>query len=99
MKRDENDWRMRPDRRTVSLSGLALRNDGTSSRVAVTNLSYDGCHLYSQDTFELGEPLRLSVQGMGTIRAQVRWVKEQSAGVRFLHDGSAVNERRARLGV
>jgi hypothetical protein len=33
------------------------------------------------------------------LKAQVRWVKDGQAGIRFLHDGNVLNDRRARIGV
>ena len=44
---------MRQDRRPVSLRGFALA-DGRDSDVQVSDLSYGGCRIHSDDEFKAG---------------------------------------------
>ena len=51
----------------------------------MTNLSYFGCHLLTDVHFDLSEVITLAMPRMQDLRAQVRWVNDGQAGVRFLH--------------
>ena len=98
IKRSPSDWVMRSNRNHTSVTGVAYRSDGSWVRVHMTNLSYDGCKLLTDHRFDIGEQLTLVMPRMRHISVQVRWVKENEAGVRFLL-GTAVDDRRARIGV
>ena len=98
MDREQIDWLNREGRRKASLTGIACREDGSRLRVVVTNLSYQGCHLFAEDPICQGETFDLTVPSMGAVKAQVRWSDGESAGVRFLVGESAAEQRRARLG-
>ena len=63
------------------------------------NISYDGCHILAEDELEVGEALNLSVDAMSVIEAQVRWVDGGRSGLKFVTGASAVDARRARIGV
>ena len=54
MEREQIDWQDRDIRRKASLVGTAIRDDGTSQKVVVTNLSYHGCHLFSEESMHQG---------------------------------------------
>jgi hypothetical protein len=99
MEREPIDWSAREYRRGVSLVGSASREDGRPVRVLVTNLSYAGCQLQSDQALTRGELIQLRLPNMGNMNAQVRWVSDVKCGVRFLVGASAKEERRARLGV
>jgi hypothetical protein len=99
VERELIDWLPRAVRRRVSLTGIAYWPDGSSATVLVSNISYDGCLLWSDHEIHNGESLELRLPGYGTINVQVRWVSGGSAGVRFLTGTSAVDDRRARIGV
>lgn len=98
IERPISEW-VKRSRKPASATGVAYRSDGSWMRVHMTNLSYDGCHLLTEEAFDIGEMLSLVMPGMQRIEVQVRWVKENQAGVRFLHGGNAADERRARLGL
>ena len=68
-------------------------------RVHITNLSYDGCHLITEEVLDIGETILLEMPRMQRTQAQVRWVQGQQAGVRFLQGTSVLDDRRARIGV
>jgi hypothetical protein len=99
MERESIDWSAREYRRRVSLIGSASREDASSVRVLVTNISYAGCQLQSGQALTRGEMIQLHLPNMGEMSAQVRWVSDVKCGVRFLVGASAKDERRARLGV
>jgi PilZ domain len=99
VERETIDWLPRAARKRVSLTGLAKLADERSVRVLVSDLSYQGCHVWSDHDFAAGEALTLYLPGYGEVLGQIRWQSEGRAGVRFLIGASAVDERRARLGV
>ena len=99
MKRIHDDWLTRGNRRAVQLNAAAFWPDGRSAMIHLSNVSYDGCELRSADGFKKGEMIRIAVPGMGKIEAQIRWVREDRAGARFLTGTSVPDERRARLGI
>ena|SRR5689334_3410034 len=97
IERPISEW-VRRNRKAASLTGVAYRSDGSWVRVHMTNLSYDGAHLITEETFDIGEPLKLVMPRMQHLEVQVRWVKDGQAGVRFLGTNAAA-DRRARIGV
>ena len=100
MEREPIDWLPRAaTRRRVSLTGLLRWPNGRSSPVLVSNLSYHGCQFWCDRELIYGETVRLALPGYGDIDVQVRWVLDGAAGVKFLAGNSAVDDRRARIGV
>ena len=97
IERPISQW-VKRNRKATSLTGVAYRADGAWVRVHMTNLSYDGCHIITEEQFDIGEPLTLVMPRMQHLKVQVRWVKDGQAGVRFL-GSNAVEDRRARIGV
>jgi hypothetical protein len=97
IERDVSKW-VRRNRKAASLTGVAYRADGSWVRVHMTDLSYDGCRLLTDNQLGIGEALTLAMPRMQHLAVQVRWVKDGEAGVRFIH-GNGVDERRARIGV
>jgi hypothetical protein len=97
IERPISEW-VKRNRRATSISGIAYRSDGSCVRVHMTNISYDGCRLLTDQCFDMGEPLTLVMPRMQGMNAQVRWVKDNQAGVVFVQ-GNALDERRARIGV
>ena len=93
------DWVKRSGRRSVSLIGTAELPSGTSTRVLLSDLSYEGCQLVAEEDIEVGEVLRLTIPDMGTMQAWVRWVADGKVGLRFALGGSATDDRRLRIGV
>lgn len=99
IERSVSQWVRRAHRNRASITGTAYRSDETVMRVHITNLSYDGCHLITEEVLDIGETILLEIPRMQKTQAQVRWVKEQQAGVRFLQGTTASDDRRARIGV
>ncbi len=98
IKRPMSQWVMR-NRKATSLGGVAYRPDGSWVRVHLTNLSYDGCRIITEQDFDIGEALTLLLPRMRRLNVQVRWVRNGEAGVRFVNGGNTVDDRRARIGV
>jgi hypothetical protein len=83
MEREPIDWSAREYRKRVSLVGSASREDGGSVRILVTNLSYAGCQLQSEQALDRGEIIQLRLPSMGNMNGQVRWVSDVSAAFAF----------------
>ena len=98
IERKQSDWKSRAERKTTSTTGMVYRSDGSWMRVQMTDLSYDGCHLLTEDNLNVGETLELVIPHMQHLNVQVRWIRENEAGVRLLRHTSVADERRARLG-
>lgn len=99
MERNDKDWVRRANRRPTHLRGTASRPGGALVRVLLSNITYDGCHLWCEGELEKGELLQIRVEGLSVMPAQVRWASGDRAGVKFVTGNSAVDARRARLGV
>jgi hypothetical protein len=100
MERQSMDWSARGSpRRPVRLTASAQWANGSSATVVVTNLSYQGCQLASDQPFVKGETVRLFLPDRGKVHAQIRWVRDGTAGARFITGDDARDARRARIGV
>ena len=73
----------RQPRRPVQMEAYANRPDGSTVRLDLLDLNYDGCGVATPVKFETGECLTISVIGRGLIQAQVCWCKAGKAGLRF----------------
>lgn len=75
---------MRAERRPVELRGFAL-GPSRDSDVRVADLSYGGCRIESDDSFDEGEVVELRIIKRGAAAAEIRWADGGHAGVRFLN--------------
>ena len=98
IERKPADWAHRGNRSRTSVTGVAYRSDHSWILVQMTNLSYDGCKLLTDQPLDIGEQVQLVMPRRRPINAQVRWTTGEEAGVRFMTN-SAADERRARIGV
>ena len=99
MEREPIDWMPREYRRRVSVEGSAVNAEDKVFRLVVTNMSYGGCQIMTEECLSPGETLRMHLPRMGEIAGQVRWAAGEKCGVRFLVGISAKDDRRARIGV
>lgn len=70
-------------RRDVALEVVARREDGSSHEVAITDISRDGCQLRTRTEFEVGETIVIEHDVLGKLKAQIRWVFGERAGLKF----------------
>lgn len=73
----------RSERRPVNLPGHAILENGSTASVTLLDLSYDGCAIDCGVELRPGEAIKLSVQRLGVIEAQVRWYSQGKAGLVF----------------
>jgi hypothetical protein len=73
----------REERRPVDLRGFAL-SDTRDTDVVLSDLSYNGCQLRSDERFETGEVVELRIVKRGLVQAEIRWSDEERAGARFI---------------
>ncbi len=99
MEREPQDFKPRQPRQTASLRCVGHWLDGSSATVLITNMSYDGCHIWTDHDLCAGETIDLTLPARGKIHAQIRWAKGGRGGLRFLVDLASVDARRARLGI
>lgn len=94
MQRAFEDWVSRNSRRHVSLATLVHRGDGSQACAHLSNLSYEGCELTCDELFLLDETIKLAVPALGSIRAEIRWVRPdlRTAGARFVHNFKAMDD-------
>ena len=73
------------DRTAFYPTGGGQPNDlGTLSDVEVSDVSYDGCQIRSDDKFKKGEVVELRIIKRGAIEGEVRWSANGRAGVCFV---------------
>ena len=73
-------------RRDVEFGAFAERADGSEAVLTVSNLSYDGCQIRSEENFQIGERLKLNLPRRGQIFAEIRWAAQGKAGTAFVLD-------------
>lgn len=74
---------IRPERRTLNLSGFAVREDRSVVPVTLINLSYEGCGIECPAELRAGETLQLSIIDKGVLKAEVIWSSNGLAGLIF----------------
>lgn len=74
----------RDTRRGVAFDGFGLLEDGTSFRLSLVDLSYDGCRIATDIALFPGVEFQLALHGFsGRANARVVWHKDGKAGVKF----------------
>jgi hypothetical protein len=73
----------RSERRAVTMAGHVLREGGVTVTIELTDLNYGGCGIRTPVELAIGEAVRLSVLGRGSIAAEVRWCEDDRAGLVF----------------
>ena len=83
---ETSEFVARESRRPVSMRGIAMSPMGGArdSDIYLADISYAGCQFRSGDSFEPGEQVELRVFKRGLIQAEVRWVRDDRVGARFL---------------
>lgn len=89
----------RSERYSVSLAAVATRTDGSTIRVHLRNMSYEGCQMETQRALLVGERIKLNLSGLGEVSAEVRWATKDQAGVRFELDRPLLAEKPRPIGM
>ena len=84
--------RGRGERRAVTLHGFAVRADGSTAAVKLTDLSYDGCGIETAVELKPGEPIQLLIL-RGPVSSEVRWCAHGRAGLTFAAAPAAQKQR------
>lgn len=94
-------WVKRNDRSDVNLSATAHRKDGSAVAVRITNLSFDGCQMETEQALQVGERITVALRGLGEVIAQIRWVVPTgcTAGAHFLLEEAEAEKRGKRFGI
>jgi hypothetical protein len=71
-------------RREVEFGAFAERADGSEAVLTVSNISYDGCEIRSEESFQISERLKLRLPRRGQILAEIRWTAQGKAGAAFV---------------
>lgn len=74
----------RGQRRDVELPAILCREGDSKIAVVVSNISYDGCRIRSEEALQPGECFTLVVPKLGEIKVQVQWSSPQDAGAQFI---------------
>ena len=70
-------------RRVVSMRAVLIRDGGVSNVINLVDLNYGGCGIQAPVELAVGEAVRMSVMGRGSIAAKVRWYRDGRAGLVF----------------
>ena len=74
----------RETRRDIAFTGFGRLQDGTSFRISLLDLSYDGCKIATDLALFPGLKFELAVTGFrGAVGARVIWHKDGHAGIEF----------------
>ena len=80
------------------MEGFGLLQDGTTFRLSIVDISYDGCKVESSVALFPGLSLTMSVTGIaGAIDARVSWCREGRAGLRFDPDRAPEKSHQPRV--
>lgn len=72
------------ERVEIEIDVLINRSDDSKVSARLVNMSFEGCELISVDKFEVGERVRIQIEGQGYIEAEIRWSSEGRTGAQFL---------------
>ena len=77
-------WRQRESRTTTWVKATVANESGKDICAVITNVSNCGCRLKAEQSFEVGEVVRLVVPGLGALSAKIRWSDRGQAGAEFI---------------
>lgn len=84
MNRPSSEWQARSPRHGVNLTAAGRPEGGSAFRVRITDISYDGCQIVSDEPLSVGERIFVIVPRMGEITAEVVWMKGERIGLSFV---------------
>jgi PilZ domain-containing protein len=72
--------------RVALIGDVSLRAAGRNAyRVRVLDLSTDGCKVEVVDVPRVGDSMRVKFEGLESLEAEVCWVEDHTAGLKFEH--------------
>lgn len=74
------------ERKPVAAEIIVRRMGQANYRVSVRDLSPSGCKIKLVDRPRVGEPMMVKFDGLETIEAEVCWVEDYDAGLRFARE-------------
>jgi hypothetical protein len=77
-------WIPRNEQVEIEIDAVIHRCDDSKVAVRLVNMSFDGCEINGVDLFEIGERVRIEIDGQGYIEAEMRWASAGRSGARFL---------------
>ena len=83
----------RRERYSVNFPAVATCSDGSTIRVHLWNMSYEGCLMETQKALPVGERIKLNLVDLGEVSAEVRWATKDRAGARFELDKPLLAEK------
>lgn len=79
-------WIPRSERVEIKIDAVIHRSDDRKVNVRLVNMSFEGCEIAAGDPFEIGERVRIEIDGQGYIEAEMRWSSDGRSGFRFLSE-------------
>lgn len=79
-----HDVPRRAERVPLRADILFRRSGDARYAVDLVDLSPDGCRIDLPEVLTIGERVWIALPGLEPIQAEVRWVKEWTAGIQFL---------------
>ena len=71
---------------SLDLPTTVLKDGGSSGPARITRLWYDGCELASEESFDVGEKIKVVIRGMGSIDAHVTSTAEGTLSAHFVEE-------------
>lgn len=81
---DRLNWVSRSERLPVCAAAIIQSADGFKSEANITNMSDSGCKVHTPKPFSIGDRVRITIERLGFLDAEVRWTSIGSAGLQFL---------------
>lgn len=78
------DWIPRNERVEIEIDAVIHRRDDSKVAVRLVNMTFNGCEINGVDLFEIGERVRIEIDGQGYIEAEMRWAIAGRSGAMFL---------------
>ena len=79
------EWMPRKERVPVTADAIVESADGSKAEAKISNMSERGCRIDTPKPFEIDERVRLEIERLGFIEADVRWTCVGGAGLEFVY--------------
>lgn len=68
----------------LNIKAVVHRSDNSVVAVSLVNMCFEGCEMTAARSFDVGERVRIQLDGQGFIEAEVRWSSEGRIGAEFM---------------